>query len=312
MNRIKMFAAISTALVSFFSCAFAVAQTTPPITVTAWGMHHGGWVVYKYQVKNLGTLPIDNFFIGYYPPSSTADGDTELSVVPYYPGGKSLWLPSSVSQSPSGWGVFLSYPEESATFALRWVEAAWYRKHQPGDQYSDVPIAQNPPNVMPAGATWDQFSVTLPKPEYSYVQGHANLFYGHNEITVQMEKGDSIAPTLKLEIEKVRREDRFSTLHIEAEAKDNYDPQPDVTLEAITANQPIYPGEVKAGIGTNERQIKLRNVPGRIYQISYAAIDASGNKTVKTISYRTDSEEDRDKDRKRDNERDKEKPSDRH
>lgn len=280
MKTIKLFAAISTAVVCVFPYAYAIAQTTPPVTVTAWGMHYGGWVTYKYQVKNQGTLPIDHFFIGYSPPTSTADGDTELSVVPYYPGGKSLWLPSSVSQSPAGWGVFLSYPDESATFALRWVEAGWYKSMRPKAHGADMPIAQNPPNVMPAGATWDQFSVTLPKPDYAYVQGHANLFYGDNELTVPMEKGDSIKPTLKVEIEKVRKEDGFLTLHVEVEAKDNYDPLPDVALESITADQPLNAGDVIADTNRDERQIKVRNVPGRVYQISYSATDASGNKAI--------------------------------
>lgn len=280
MKNIKLIVVISTVLLSSVFCAFATAQTTSPVTVTAWGMHYGGWVVYKYQVKNQGALPIDDFFIGFYPPTDTADGDAELKVGPYYPGGQSLWLPPSVSQSPVGWGVYLSFPDESATFSLRWIEAGYYKKHRPKAHEADMPIVQNPPNVIPAGATWDQFSVTLPKPDYAYVQGHANLFYGDNEITVQMEKGDSIKPTLKVEIEKVRKEDGFLTLHVEVEAKDNYDPLPDVALESITADQPLNAGDVVTEAYKGESQIKVRNVPGRTYQISYSATDASGNKTI--------------------------------
>ncbi len=280
MKNIKLIALIPVILVSFVSCAYAVTQASPPVTVTAWGMHYGGGVVYKYQVKNLGNLSIDNFFIGFYPPTDTADGDAELKVGPYYPGGQSLWLPQSVSRSPTGWGVYLSFPEESATFSLRWVEAGWYKSMWPKAHGADMPIVQNPPNIMPAGAIWDQFSVTLPMPDYAYVQGHAYMFYGDNELTVQMEKGDSIKPILKVEIEKVRKEDGFLTLHVEVAAKDNYDPLPDVALESITADQPLSTGDVITEAYKGEPQIKVRNVPGRTYQISYSATDASGNKTI--------------------------------
>ena len=289
MKKIKLFAAISTALVCLFSCAYAAAQAAP-VTVTAWGLHRGGWVVYKYQVKNMGAHPINKFYIGFYPPTGSADGASELTVGPYYPGGTSLWLPPSVSQSPAGWGVSLDYAEESATFALEWVEAGFYRSMWPGAQEPGIPIAQNPPNVMPPGATWDQFSVTLPKPDYAYVQGHAYMFYGDKEVTVQMVKGDTTPPTLSVSLSPATLwppNDKLVSITAAITVKDDYDPEPEIKLESITASEMLATGDIQdAQPGTDDRQFSLAakragtNLAGRVYTVTYSATDASGNKAT--------------------------------
>jgi hypothetical protein len=288
MKKIKLFAAISTAVVCYFSSAYAVAQTTPPVTVIAWGMHYGGWVTYKYQVKNLGTLPIDDFSIGFYPPTDTADGNAELTVGPYYPGGKSLWLPPSVAQSPVGWGVYLDFPDESATFSLRWVEAGHYKNMWPKAHGADMPVAQYPPIIMPAGAIWDQFSVTLPKPDYAYVQGHAYMFYGDNELTVQMVKGDTTPPSLTVNLSPAMLwppNDKLVSVTAAITVKDDYDPLPEIKLESITANEVLGNEDIKdAQFGTDDRLFLLKAdrhlKAGRIYTVTYSATDGSGNKTM--------------------------------
>jgi hypothetical protein len=287
MNKIKLIAAISTALVCMFISNSAVA--VPLVKVTAWGMHQGGGVVYKYRVQNSGADPIKRIFIGFYPPTDGADGAAELTEGPYYPGGTSLWLPTSVSQSPAGWGVYLSIPEESATFALAWVEAGYYRSMWPGAQEPGIPIAQNPPNIMPAGATWDQFSVTLPKPDYAYVHGHANLETGVNEFTIQMEKGDTTPPTLTVTLTPSTLPANGKHVPITATitAKDDYDPSPEIKLESITPSEKTEPGDIRdAHPGTDDRQFMLKaesrgkNKAARFYTVIYSATDASGNKAT--------------------------------
>ena len=289
MKNIKLFTVIFTAFVCLYPCADVIAQTAPPVTVTAWGMHRGGLVVYKYQVKNLGTLPIDDFSIGFYPPTATADGAAELTVGPYYPGGTSLWLPQSVSQSPAGWGVYLEFPEESATFSLRWVEGGYYRSMWPGANEPEIPIAQNPPNTMPPGASWDQFSVTLPRPDYAYVQGHAYLMYGYKEITVQMVQGDITPPSLTVTLTPSTLPPNRKLVSITATitVKDDYDPAPEIKLESITPSELVAPGDIRdASLGTDDRQFMLMaeskgmKKAARIYTVIYSATDASGNKAT--------------------------------
>ena len=290
MKTIKLLAAISTALMGSLCCGYAVAQAIPPVKVTVWAMHHGGGMVYRYQVKNLGTLPIENFFIGFHPPTDTADGAAELTVPPYYPEGTSLWLPPSVSQSPAGWGVFLSFPDESATFALRWVEAGWFRSGRPGAREAGIPIPQNPPNVMPPGATWEQFSVTLPEPDSAYIDGHANMFYGDNELTVKMEKGDITPPNLTVSLNPATLwppNDKLVPITANLMVKDNYDPAPEIKLESITSSEMLAAEDIQdAQFGTDDRQFGLvakragTNMAGRIYTVTYSATDGSGNKVT--------------------------------
>ena len=294
MKVIKLFAAISIALACFFASAYAVAQAAPPVEVTAWGMHRGGVVVYKYQVKNQGALPIDDFSIGFYPPTSAADGAAELTVGSYDPGNTSLWLSPGVSQSPVGWGVYLEFPEESATFSLRWIEAGHYKSMRPKAIEPGIPIAQNPPNLMPSGAIWDQFSVTLPKPDYAYVQGHAYMFYGDNEITVSMVKGDAIPPTLSVTLSPAilwPPNGKLISIKAVLTVSDNYDSSPEIKLESITSNETQSANDIQdAQFGTDDRQFSLAakragtNLAGRIYTVTYSATDASGNKATASAS----------------------------
>ena len=294
MKTIKLIAAISTALMGLLCCGYAVAQATPPVKVTVWAMHHGGEMIYKYQVKNLGTFPIKNFFIGFYPPTGTADGAAELTVPPYYPEGTTLWLPPSVSQSPAGWGVFMSFPDESATFALRWVEANWHRETWPKAREAGIPVPQNPPNVMPAGASWNQFSVTLPEPDNAYLQGHAYLMYGHKELTVQMEKGDTTPPTITISLSPNTLwppNDKQMPVTAAITVKDDYDPEPEIKLESITASETLAANDIQdAQLGTDDRQFSLAakrlgtNQAGRIYTVTYSATDGSGNKATATAT----------------------------
>lgn len=288
MNKINLALVLSISLACL--CIDATAETTLPVKISAWGMHLGGRVVYKYRVQNLGTKPIDRIFIGFYPPTSTADGAAELTVAPFYPGGTTLWLPPSVSQSPAGWGVNLSFPEESATFALDWIEAGHYRRMRPKADSPDIPTAQNPPNIMPSGATWDQFSVTLPKPDYAYVQGHAYMFYGDNELTVQMEKGDTTPPTLSVTLSPTTLwppNGKFVPVTATVSVNDDYDPAPDIKLESITPSELSAPDDIRdAALGTDDRQFMLKatrdgdNKAGRIYTVIYSATDASGNQSI--------------------------------
>ena len=69
--------------------------------------------------------------------------------------------------------------------------------------------------------------------------------------------------------------------------KDDYDPQPEIKLESITANEPLEKDDIKeANIGTDDRQFKLKaehegkNKTGRIYTVTYSATDGTGNKTI--------------------------------
>lgn len=73
--------------------------------------------------------------------------------------------------------------------------------------------------------------------------------------------------------------------------KDDYDPQPEIKLESISANEVLDKDDVKgAQVGSNGRQFMLKaeregkNKTGRIYTVTYSATDASGNKALATAT----------------------------
>ena len=69
--------------------------------------------------------------------------------------------------------------------------------------------------------------------------------------------------------------------------RDDYDPEPEVKLESITANETLDANDIQdAQIGTDDRSFSLaakragNNMSGRTYTITYSATDASGNKAT--------------------------------
>jgi hypothetical protein len=131
--------------------------------------------------------------------------------------------------------------------------------------------------------------VTVPRPDLAYIQGHANLFYGDNELTIPIDKGDTTPPVLSVTLapNTLPRNDRLVPITATITVKDDYDPAPEIKLESITPSEPAKPGDIRdANLGADDRQFMLKagskgkNKTGRIYTVIYSATDASGNKAT--------------------------------
>jgi hypothetical protein len=263
------------------------AQGSSPVVITAWGMHYGGQIVYRYQVQNFGSVPISKFIIGLYQPV-TEDGFAELSVLPKS-NDSSFWLPQHVARRPDGWGALLVFPEESETFAIEWVEAAYHRKIWPqGGKGDSAPVARVPPIFVPPQGALDTFSVTLPEADFNYVTGHASVDYGDQTLTIPIQKGDSTPPTISVNVKRVNQNDgngNWAILEIEASSKDNYDPNPTLVFEPVLANQPLQNGDVIVDAKRGGWKVKLKNMAGRTYQLKLSSQDASGNKSTRSFDH---------------------------
>lgn len=73
--------------------------------------------------------------------------------------------------------------------------------------------------------------------------------------------------------------------------KDDYDPNPAIQIESITANEPIGQDDVKITLPAGDtRQFQLKatragtNLAGRIYTVTYSATDGTGNKSTATAT----------------------------
>ncbi|HZW12660.1 MAG TPA: hypothetical protein VFF81_05635 [Noviherbaspirillum sp.] len=266
------------------------AQTTTDIAITAWGMHYGSDVIYKYQVKNSGSNAIKRILVGLHHPQN-GEGNAELTTLPRN-NGKSHWLAPDIAKRPEGWGVKLFFPEESEKFAIEWVEGTYFKEISPASlQDPNAPSPHNPPKVQPPKTTWDAFSVTLAKPDFAYANGHASIDYGTAVLNVPVQKGDTSPPTLDVITERVNTNGsngKWAIYEVKASARDNYDPSPRLIFEPISSNQALDSGDYIVEARKNSWKIWLRNVPGRVYQMRYVSYDASGNTAVKEIEYKVD------------------------
>jgi len=66
-------------------------------------------------------------------------------------------------------------------------------------------------------------------------------------------------------------------VRVNLQVKDDMDPQPEVQLVSVTANQPLQARDVQASVGGDARRLQLRTARGRVYTVTYRAIDASEN-----------------------------------
>ena len=105
-----------------------------------------------------------------------------------------------------------------------------------------------------------------------------------------VQKQDNAPPTLSVSLSPATLRppnNKLVPITATITVKDDYDPQPQIKLESITANEPLEKEDIKdAKLGTDARQFKLKaeregkNKAGRIYTVTYSATDASGNKTT--------------------------------
>ena len=72
---------------------------------------------------------------------------------------------------------------------------------------------------------------------------------------------------------------------------DDYDPEPEIKLESITATETLNVGDIQdAQLGSDDRDFSLiakrvgTNLLGRVYTVTYSATDASGNKATATAT----------------------------
>lgn len=266
----------------FFSAMLLIstnALAQPPVVVKTYGQHVGGNIVYTQEVSNTGEREVAGISIG-------LDTDRVSSELPYiramgeltvFPLGSDVFnmgiKPESVS-GPSGWTAQLIQIEHSGQYFI-WRSPA----------YPEPAIAPGQTAI---------FRIVVPKYDAVYLTGHFSAHHadGKNPRAYNgaMEKLDTTPPTLSITVSPTRLQvaaGKLVTVTATITATDNYDPQPAIRLESITANEPLAAGDIAgATLGTDDRQFQLRDVKvpkgtaGRIYTITYSATDASGNKAT--------------------------------
>lgn len=271
---------------------------TKPVQIIGIGMHYGGYVIYRYQVKNNGTQSINRIILGY-------TGETDSGFVGFaaLPNDSTVdlpmvgqWFPPAIISRPDGWGgKLISTADEGDAIGIDWVEGSFAKKLWPR-RLPEI----NAPQVYPGGKaitpgqTSGDFSVKLDRPDYGYVRGYASVNYGGHTLPIPIEKGDTTPPTLSITLSPATLwppNDKLVSVTAAITVKDNYDPAPEIKLESITASEALDAKDIQgAQFGTDDRQFSLAakragtNQAGRIYTVTYSATDASGNKATATAT----------------------------
>ncbi len=242
------------------------------------------------QANSLGTLtrlPTGTMFVpnsGELPPHSNYD-------IPA-PNPASVASPAQ----PAGWSGRIGGHRAGETYAIGWT--------------APQPVYGGPVNVTgaDAGQTLSGFSVRVPATSVTgpgamgslepYINGKfvAKVWLGESwigkkeqQIFAPIEKQDTLPPVLSVTLSPntLKKNEKLVPITATLTVKDDYDPQPEIKLESIVANEPLEKEDIKdAKLGTDDRQFKLKaereakNKAGRIYTVTYSATDGTGNKAT--------------------------------
>jgi hypothetical protein len=253
----------------------ALAQQAP-VVVKTYGQHIGGNIVYQHQVtnsssRNIATIAIGEDTDSVGPNTGTRDSG-ELTTLAVGSDMFNLEVnPASVS-GPNGWTAEIIQIQDSGRF-MQW-------RRPP---YPQLPIQP--------GQTY-RFSVTVPKYDAAYLTGHFSAGYVSAPwyYNGTMEKLDTTPPTLSITLSPATLwppNNKLVPVTATITVKDDYDPEPEIKLESITASEPLAANDIQdAQLGTDDRSFSLtakragNNMAGRIYTVTYSATDGSGNKST--------------------------------
>jgi hypothetical protein len=290
-----------------FSMASAVqaqAQASAAgVRILAYGIHLGGNLVYNYKVVNSGTNTVIGFVIGNKFDTDENYSFPQLIRLPLgwsygitgETGREIILAPGSTSQ-PLGWQSEVYGQQESGQHYLEWNSSS-------GDKSVDI---------YP-GQTLAGFTVTVPLadnklslpmvtgqpvytgPDENYIKGSfkATIFDSSmkfGDVWGTIEPADTTPPTLTVTLSPSKLwppNEKLVPITATITVKDDYDPQPEIQLESITANETLDKDDAKGVLpGTDNRHFMLKaeregkNKAGRIYTVTYSATDGSGNKTI--------------------------------
>jgi hypothetical protein len=273
---ILMLRLIGWASLAFVSVGLAMAQ--PPVNVGVYAEHLGGKVVYHYRVTNNSQDNIAAVWIG-HDTKNNSDNNNDAWELLELPTGWLLTasIPPASASSPPSWRVYVIITEDGESHAIAWKFV---------DKYS--------PRLLPS-QTFTGMSVTLDKADANYITGHADILLPEKRqkptsLTVPLERIDTTPPTLTVNLSPVTLwppNNKPAQVNATITTSDDYDPEPEIKLESITATETLADGDIQDALfGTDDRSFSLaakragNNQAGRIYTVTYSVTDASGNKAT--------------------------------
>ena len=274
----------------------------PPVVVKTWGEHVGGNIVYYHQVTNNSirnvsgiAIGLDTDNLGNDQPFTREQGELYF-VMPIGMEPFKRKINSPLISGPTGWTGEMIQIEHAGKY-LQWRRP----------QYPQTPLLPGQtlrfsvtvPAKIDDTYLIKHFSVRLsdlsgPPSGAAYLTGHFSADFpidgGPELYNGAMEKIDTTPPILSISLTPATLwppNNKMVSVNATITVKDDYDPEPVIKLESITASETLAANDIQnAQLGTDDRQFSLAaeregtNLAGRIYTITYSATDASGNKAT--------------------------------
>lgn len=273
--------------------ALAVASQTataqpPDIQILVHGVHFGGQVVYKYQIRNNSSSSIDAVTLGVPSPGK------ELPAFP--------WSANrSLSDVPSEVPLSQCRPLNNMSCSVAVIQFDSMASPKAVIQMQGLELTQTP---LPAQfskaelirpqttSSFAEVYVSRPEPGYLSASGAVRLFDNYPkdstgmpviEFEVPFTKIDTTPPLITGSATATKHGGTLD-VSITLQVTDNFDPSPSVVLTSVRANEPLHPRDVTAAIATDARFLQLKRSKGRLYYLTYSATDGSENRSTVVIT----------------------------
>jgi hypothetical protein len=278
-------------------CTAPAVSAGVPIKINAWGIHHGGQIVYRYQIENNSASTIYQADIGLNSPGKELPG-----------------LPWSLNPDYSDVPVPLDAAYCKPFYAMDCTIAVFQFDYMPEPKTNimmqSLESSMKPPPKVLSGAAYIRpgalstiaelyIAPAYQSPGYLTAYGEVYLLDNNTKnpdgtivtsVEIPFTKLDVTPPVLSIALSPATiwpPNNKAMPVTATITVTDDYDPEPEIKLESITASEPLAANDIQgAQLGTDDRSFSLmatragNNLAGRVYTVTYSATDASGNKAT--------------------------------
>lgn len=284
---------------AFLMAVFAVSQASAdiPITINAYGIHQGGQIVYRYQIENNSASIIYKANLGLSSPGKELPGPP-WSLNPDYSD-----IPAPLDAAHCKPFYYMDCTIN--VFQFDYMAEPKAHINMRGVENSMIPppkIFSGAEDIRP-GTRSSVAELTIPATYQSpgYLTSFGKVYLLDNNTRnpdgmvvtsaeIPFTQVDVTPPTLSFTLTPATLwppNDKLVSITAVITVKDDYDPEPEIKLESITASETLADGDIQdAQLGTDDRQFSLAakragtNMARRIYTVTYSATDASGNEAT--------------------------------
>ncbi len=282
MKPLKSGVCCATLATLLLTCMPALAQSASPnVQILVHGIHFGGQVVYRYQVRNNSAATIHRVTLGVndvgkdLPAIAWSQNPSLSDVLTEVPASQCKPFNNMrCSVAVYQWDYM---PEPRAVILMRGIEAT----------QSPPPTVFSEAHFIRPGTLSSIAEVYVPAANSGYLNGSGSVGFidnfprdtaGKPIVTAEIlfTRNDTSPPSVSGSA-SVSKNRGMLDVKVNLSVSDNLDPAPAVILVSVTANEPLRANEVRAQTGTDSRFLQLKPNKDRVYYLTYRVTDGTGN-----------------------------------